>query len=270
MDNNSCYYISSSTISCIINLYVVIHKKQTVKLLTIAKKQRQNTYSKTNIHYGLNEAMQMLMSEDETTVLISGENGEEQIVQRIPYVVLMSDGAPTASGGDTSDWWNPSGVSGNGFVNRSGLDVFKAVMNAAYQKQQVSQHYRKDMQVYTVGVGVEAWSNTEREMAEITLNPEKCDEVESSRLQELWETWELYQTGADVTVGFTDRQYTFTHPPTGDIKSLFYSDAYFSAKNPENITEAFQQVLNKIVVSGAVPTNISLILIILVSPIELT
>lgn len=204
----------------------------------------------TNIHMGIDMGMDMLLgvSKDDTTTT-SGE-------ARYPALMLMSDGAPTASGSDTSDWWNPSGVSGNGFVNRSGLDVFKAVMNAAYQKQQVSQHYRKDMQVYTVGVGVETWSNTEREMAEITLNPEKWDEVESSRLQELWETWELYQTGADVTVGFTDRQYTFTHPPTGDIKSLFYSDAYFSAKNPENIAEAFQQVLNKIVVSGAVPTQV--------------
>lgn len=202
----------------------------------------------TNIHMGIDAGMELLLSVKDVTT----PDKEE----RYPALMLMSDGAPTASGGDTSDWWNPSGVSGNGFVNRSGLDVFKAVMNAAYQKQQVSQHYRKDMQVYTVGVGVEAWSNTEREMAEITLNPEKWDEVESSRLQELWKTWELYQTGADVTVGFTDRQYTFTHPPTGDIKSLFYSDAYFSAKNPENITEAFQQVLNKIVVSGAVPTQV--------------
>lgn len=205
----------------------------------------------TNIHMGIDAGMDLLLSvpsDDITT--ISGD-------ARYPALMLMSDGAPTASGGDASDWWNPDGVSGNGFVDSSGLDAFKAIMNASYQKQRVSQHYKQDMQVYTVGVGVESWDDTEgRETAKITLNPEEWDKVGSSGLKELWEKWELYQTGENVTVGYIDRQYTFNHPPTDDVSSPYYNDGYFSAKNPENIAEAFQQVLNQIVVSGAVPTQV--------------
>lgn len=205
----------------------------------------------TNIHMGIDAGMDLLLnvpSDDITT--ISGD-------ARYPALMLMSDGAPTASGGDASDWWNPDGVSGNGFVDSSGLDAFKAIMNASYQKQCVSQHYKQDMQVYTVGVGVESWDDTEgRETAKITLNPEEWDKVGSPGLKELWEKWELYQTGENVTVGYIDRQYTFNHPPTDDVSSLYYNDGYFSAKNPEDIAEAFQQVLNQIVVSGAVPTQV--------------
>lgn len=205
----------------------------------------------TNIHMGIDMGMDLLLSvSDDGTTTTSGE-------ARYPALMLMSDGAPTASGDDTSDWWNPSGVSGDGDINFSGLDAFKAVMNAAYQKQRVSQHYKQDMKVYTVGVGVESWSSTDdRQMAEITLDPEKWKYADSPDLKEVWEQWEIYQTGADVTIGYSSREYTFTHPPTGDVDSLFYNDAYFSAKNPENISEAFQQVLNQIVVSGAVPTQV--------------
>lgn len=205
----------------------------------------------TNIHMGIDAGMDLLLSvpsDDITT--ISGD-------ARYPALMLMSDGAPTASGGDASDWWNPDGVSGNGFVDSSGLDAFKAIMNASYQKQCVSQHYKQDMQVYTVGVGVESWDDTEgRETANITLNPEEWDKVGSPGLKELWEKWELYQTGENVTVGYIDRQYTFNHPPTDDVSSPYYNDGYFSAKNSEDIAEAFQQVLNQIVVSGAVPTQV--------------
>lgn len=205
----------------------------------------------TNIHMGIDMGMDLLLnvSENDTTT-ISGD-------ARYPALMLMSDGAPTASGDDTSDWWNPSGVSGDGDINFSGLDAFKAVMNAAYQKQRVSQHYKQDMKVYTVGVGVESWSSTDdRQMAEITLDPEKWKYADSPDLKKVWEQWEIYQTGADVTIGYSSREYTFTHPPTGDVDSLFYNDAYFSAKNPEDISDAFQQVLNQIVVSGAVPTQV--------------
>lgn len=205
----------------------------------------------TNIHMGIDAGMDLLLSvPDDDITTISGQT-------RYPVLMLMSDGAPTASGDDATDWWNPSGVSGDGDINFSGLDAFKAVMNAAYQKQRVSQHYRQDMKVYTVGVGEESWTNTiDREMAKVTLNPKEWDKVVTSGLKEVWDQWKLYQTGADITVGYGERKYTFTHPPTGDVNSLFYNDAYFSAKNSENIAEAFQQVLNQIVVSGAVPTQV--------------
>ena len=206
--------------------------------------------SRTNIHMGIDTGMDLLLTADTKTL------SEEA---RHPALMLMSDGAPTASGDDATDWWDPSGVSGTGEINLTGLDAFKAILNAAYQKQRVSDYYEVEMQVYTVGIGLDRWTNADqRAIAEITLNPSKWEQVESPGLQYLWNQWKKYQSGQDVTVGYTDRQYIFTHPdsPEDDVDTLFYNDAYISASDASTIVEAFRQVIDKIVVKGAVPTEV--------------
>lgn len=204
----------------------------------------------TNIHMGIDAGMELLLSVKDVTT----PDKEE----RYPALMLMSDGAPTASGSDDTDWWQPTGMSGDGKVNRNGIDAMKSIMNAAYQKQQVSKHYGVEAKVYTVGVGVE-YLDTDgpREIAKLTLNPTGELESDDGYAKDLMEIWSAYKLGQEVSVGNDKRTYTFKHPTKEDeITSLFYNDAYFSATNPEDIAEAFQQVLNQIVVSGAVPTEV--------------
>ena len=204
----------------------------------------------TNIHMGIDAGMELLLSVKDVTT----PDKEE----RYPALMLMSDGAPTASGSDDTDWWQPTGMSGDGKVNRNGIDAMKSIMNAAYQKQQVSKHYGVEAKVYTVGVGVE-YLDTDgpREIAKLTLNPTGELESDDGYAKDLMEIWNAYKSGQEVSVGNDKRTYTFKHPTKEDeITSLFYNDAYFSATNPEDIAEAFQQVLNQIVVSGAVPTEV--------------
>ena len=202
----------------------------------------------TNIHMGIDMGMDMLLgvSKDDTTTT-SGE-------ARYPALMLMSDGAPTASGSDDSDWWDPSGIRGDGLVNRTGVDALKAIMNASYQKKRVSEYYGTEMQVYTVGVGEESLNAVAKAMAQATLNPQEgLNSPYTNEMRSAWETY-LENQGSEKKAELDG--YVFNHPENGDIDSLYYNDGYYSAENASDIAGAFEQVLNQIIVSGAVPTEV--------------
>ena len=202
----------------------------------------------TNIHMGIDMGMDMLLgvSKDDTTTT-SGE-------ARYPALMLMSDGAPTASGSDDSDWWDPSGVRGDGLVNRTGVDALKAIMNASYQKKRVSEYYGTEMQVYTVGVGEESLNAVAKAMAQATLNPQEgLNSPYTNEMRSAWETY-LENQGSEKKAELDG--YVFNHPENGDIDSVYYNDGYYSAENASDIAGAFEQVLNQIIVSGAVPTEV--------------
>lgn len=202
----------------------------------------------TNIHMGIDMGMDMLLgvSKDDTTTL-SGD-------ARYPALMLMSDGAPTASGSDDSDWWDPSGIRGDGLVNRTGVDALKAIMNASYQKKRVSEYYGTEMQVYTVGVGEESLNAVAKAMAQATLNPQEgLNSPYTNEMRSAWETY-LENQGNEKTAELDG--YVFNHPENGDIDSVYYNDGYYSAENASDIAGAFEQVLNQIIVSGAVPTEV--------------
>lgn len=69
-----------------------------------AEGEEATTDSKTNIQFGLNEGMRMLVTAENTTF----ESDETQYTYtRIPNIVLMSDGAPTTISlpEDNTSWW---------------------------------------------------------------------------------------------------------------------------------------------------------------------
>ena len=213
-------------------------------------KKNASMGNQTNIHMGIDTGMDLLLAADIKTA--SGE-------VRHPALMLMSDGAPTASGDVTTDWWAPSGMDGKGWVDSTGVDALKAMMNASYQKQQVSRYYGMDLQVYTVGVGVDQLEeNGPKETAELTLNPSMELNSDNYYANQVKSAWETYIKGLDVTI-CSDRgtKYTFRHPDSkNEIQTLFYNDAYFSANAAEDIASAFQQVMDKIIVTGAAPTQV--------------
>ena len=123
----------------------------------------------TNTHMGIDAGMDMLRNASDTTVNIDGNS-----VSRYPSLIFLSDGSPTYSGSDDSNWWNPYGQSGTGYSSDQGWDdqgdstyqkfSMKTIMNAAYGKQKVNQHYNiidpnNGMKVYTVGIGLDDLDN---------------------------------------------------------------------------------------------------------------
>ena len=202
----------------------------------------------TNIHMGLDMGMDLLAEAKTTT-----DNG----VTRHPALMLMSDGAPTCAGSDENNWWDPVKTGDAYGSDKNGKYTLKTIMNAAYQKQKITQHYGIEMQVYTVGVAVEGLGTiTDKVMAQITLNPEKGLELEGAEsVLNAWETYRASQSSEEIEPPIIDG-YTFIHPKEGDITSVDYTDGYFSVTDSSGIAGAFDQVLDEIIVTGAVPTEV--------------
>lgn len=91
----------------------------------------------TNIHAGIALGAQQLMNVDDTTVTY--EDGTT--VTRMPFIVLLSDGAPTFSASNTN-WYDPSleDEQGPGSGSYAG-NGFLAALTAAYYKGAVSNYY---------------------------------------------------------------------------------------------------------------------------------
>lgn len=204
----------------------------------------------TNIHMAMDTGMDLLLNAEITT-----DTG----VARHPALMLMSDGAPTCAGSDDEPWWNPEEVGAEEDFGSDGTGTYtlRTIMNAAYQKQRVTEHYSSqgedlEMQVYTVGVGVDELYDVDKALAKVTLDPANGLQSSDYYAQEVNSAWENYLNQGEPTLG----GYTFTHPDNGDITSVNYNDGYFYAENAEGIAGAFEQVLNKIIVTGAVPTEV--------------
>ena len=204
----------------------------------------------TNTQRGFNEGMNMLLNEAETTVTIDGKT-----IQRVPVVVMLSDGASTYSLKDAS-WWNPTETStqgpGNGAYYGNGM---KAMMIAAYKKQEISKHYKaNDTAIYTIGLGVGELSGDEKKLAQITLNPTAhWDDYSEDINNNIRTKWEDYLKGKAISVKVDkSKTYTAKHPGTGDITSLKYENGYFETSNAAELDKIFSQIVSEIV--AAKPT----------------
>jgi len=146
----------------------------------------------TNIQAGIALGAQQLTAVTDKTVTIG-----DQTITRLPFIVVLSDGAPTYSSYEsvgygyntnTENWYNlnlSDGVTqqgpgddpyeGNGFL---------AALTAAYYKGKITEHYfgasageNNRCSIYTIGVGVDSLENVQgatdddTDLAQITLDP---------------------------------------------------------------------------------------------------
>ena len=135
----------------------------------------------TNTQVGMYTGMNILATESLTTANINGQE-----VQRIPAVILLSDGASTFSS-DSSSWWAPSSNYNDGpganedsygrvkVVVGSGL---KALMTSSYMKDAIDRNYFGNnvseafsTKVHTIGMGITDLPGDEQNYAYAILNP---------------------------------------------------------------------------------------------------
>lgn len=199
----------------------------------------RKTDSKTNIHYGLNEAMQMLMGVEDTTVIIEGKN-----VQRIPNVVLMSDGAPTTIFSDQGlkDWWEDLSTTQNESIgwgdnsNAWSANGMLPMMTASYMKNVVTEHYFNDqMNIYTIGFSTNQQTAEMVELANLVLNPLDNFDGQSKieEINRIFEAWDNYENNREATVHYVTKSdkvedrviynYILNHPSKNDITTLKYN-----------------------------------------------
>ena len=203
----------------------------------------------TNTQLGFKTGMDMLLNEPSTTVNVNGKE-----VQRIPVVVLLSDGASTYSVKDPN-WWDPSGKKqGPGNVAYYGNGM-KAMMTAAYKKQAINAHYGvPNTAIYTIGLGVGDLNGDEKDLAQVTLNPTKHWDDSSKNINDkIREDWKTYSGGEKVKVTVEDgKTFEITHPKSGDISSLKYEDGYFETSNAAELDDVFKKIVSDII--AAKPT----------------
>ncbi len=214
----------------------------------------------TNIHLGVDAGMDVLATEESTSVEIAGNT-----VNRVPFLILLSDGYPSYSGSDNNNWWDPrqNATSGNGSTGQgtSRYEKFsmKTIMNAAYNKQRVNQHYgvtdeRYAMRVYGIGVEMSGANTTEGRLGRITLDPSGHLNDNNTISNDIRTQWNNYQNNRRAQLD----GYTFDHPQTGDIDSIAYNDGYYDVDDASSMTSVFQNIVSEISTSiPSYPTAVS-------------
>ncbi len=244
-------------------------------LYTRAVNSNGNTITKstsvslgTNIQDGLYDGMNLLATEEDTTVMIDGKE-----VKRIPSVILLSDGAPTwaMDAGDwwsPSRWWEPSGYGlGDGSDPYPGVGML-AMMTGAYMKNRINENYgvegtQFETTLYTVGVGIDDLDSDSKALAQVTLNPkDHLDSTTNEYAEDIRGYWERYCRTSNNTPSIqTDgsESYTLTHPSTGDISGdalKTYVDQHYRADDADSIATVFDDIVSDIVISSVkVPTE---------------
>ncbi len=213
-----------------------------------------STDTGTNIQQGLYAGMNMLASTSSTTVLMNGME-----VKRVPSVVLLTDGEPSVGSPD-QEWWKPdASVSNSASVSPDTVDGMKALMTATYMKGEVNRHYgisgANGMNLYSIGVGIETVSDSYRDLAYATINPNDTTlkNRNNTRVGNMRSTWSAYAANRTATLD----GYTFSHPRTndivgdGDISQLYYVDEYYSVEDADAMTDAFSSIVTSISVRAA-------------------
>ena len=224
----------------------------------------------TNIHMGVDTGLDILKSATDI-----GEGA----TKHVPALILLSDGAATYSGGNNSNWWDPSGSAGTG-SDTNNAHALKVAMNAQYNKQQVNEHYgiadsdsATACKIYTIGMGIEQLNSgrdrSDYYRAQMALDPGTHLTDNNDVANAIEDAWDWYINGKRVETGpwwdptyettYTPELngYTFEHPRTGDISTIAYNDGYYSAENAEDVTNVFDDITSEIVSASAqAPTQI--------------
>ena len=215
----------------------------------------------TNIHMGVDAGMDILKSATDI-----GEGASKHV----PALILLSDGAATYAG--SGNWWDPSGSQGIG-SEASVTFSLETAMHAQYQKQLVNNHYGVDAdadtacQIYTIGMGIEQLSGSQRNIARLALNPGTYITENNNEANTMENAWNSYLSGQNPTMRYPSdtgilgnirySNYTFHHPGSGDISTIAYNDGYYSAENADDVANVFDDITSEIVSASAqAPTQI--------------
>ena len=215
----------------------------------------------TNIHMGVDAGMDILKSDTDI-----GEGASKHV----PALILLSDGAATYAG--SGNWWDPSGSQGIG-SEASVTFSLETAMHAQYQKQLVNNHYGVDAdantacQIYTIGMGIEQLSGSQRNIARLALDPGTYITENNDEANAMENAWNSYLRGQNPTMQYPSgtgffgntqySDYTFRHPGSDDISTIAYNDGYYSAENADDVANVFDDITSDIVYSSAqAPTQI--------------
>ena len=235
-------------------------KNQTIEKST-------NVQGGTNIQMGLYTGMNILATEASTKANINGASA-----QRVPSVILLSDGSPTYSS-DSSAWWAPANNKNDGpGSNPYAGNGMKAILVGSYMKNAIDRNYgvagtQYDTTVYTVGMGITELPTNEKNLAYMTLDPATYWNTTNTNAMRdtIKGYWISYMNGNSVSINvgkvsgrnYSDDFYTLTHPTANDVTTYDYVDDYYDADNASAVSDVFKEIVSGISVTAPqVPTEI--------------
>ncbi len=226
-----------------------------------------NVQGGTNIQMGLYTGMNVLATEQSTKANINGAE-----VQRVPSVILLSDGSPTYSSNSDS-WWAPANNNNDGpGSNPYAGNGMKAILVGSYMKAAIDRNYgvtgtKFDTTVYTVGMGITGLSTNEKNLAYMTLDPgTHWNTTGNNPMRDTIKGyWNSYNNSSSVSINvgkvngnrYSDKSYTVNHPPQNDVTTYDYVDDYYDADNASAVSDVFKEIVAGISVAAPqVPTEI--------------
>ena len=214
----------------------------------------------TYMQAGLWEAMEMFLEMDTVITENNWQNGDD----RMPILVLMSDGAPTTGTSYYDDVENSNYRSNGGTVYKSNVgdgssnnlqpgNVFLTQLTAAYVMNRIENHYQQqDSQArglfYTLGFNVRG-----NQYAESVLDPDSSTLTDS-----LWNSYNALTTG-NLSVRVKGRNGSATDVSihkNSYVTGKSYVDDYFSASG-NGLQTAFRSIVDEIILqSRYYPTHL--------------
>ena len=188
----------------------------------------------TYIQNGLYRAMEEFKKVADTTV---PEGMAQAGAERMPVIVLMSDGAPTIATTDYTDTKSDESNTGNG-GSTSNRITFLTQLTAAYVRGEIAAKYQenssdeKEVLFLTLGLGTENSS-----AATNTLYPAGSD----SPLTGYWRNYLAANANTNVNVGDG-----LTVSRNASVAAMNYVDKYFYATNAQGLVDSFKDILGEI------------------------
>ena len=189
----------------------------------------------TYIQNGLYQAMGQFLNVTDTTV---PEGRPQAGAERLPVIVLMSDGAPTIATTSYTNIGNSN--TGDGTATNDRI-TFLTQLTAAYVRGRVASHYQensndeKDLLFLTLGLGTENSS-----AATNTLYPAGSN----SDLVTYWNRYLAGTAGQNVTA-ITDND-PLTVRREADVEAMNYVDTYYYASNAQGLIDSFHEIISEI------------------------
>ena len=173
----------------------------------------------------------------EVTDTVVPEGNPQAGVQRVPVMILMSDGQPTLATASYNNVGTSNSSYGNGGENSTNnRTVFLTQLTAAWAKGKMEAHYKTTPMFYTVGLGTATSQH-----ATAVLNPSQSNNT----VDGYWETF-LASTRASVNVGDG-----LTVSKDSNVKAQNYADGYWAASDAASLLAAFQGIMQTIEVETA-------------------
>ncbi len=191
----------------------------------------------TYIQKGVIAGMNMFLDVDSTVVETTSGT-----MNRIPVMVLMSDGAPTLS---STSFTAPGQYNmGNGTASSTSNGmVFATQLSAAYAKQEIEEKYAADCLFYTLGLGV---SNDAQATA--VLDPANSP----SYIKSYQTSYNNAQTGASIRVQSNPTRNVTKLAGTMDFA---YVTKYFEVEAGTDLAAGLKEAFTDIVANLALQTK---------------